>query len=682
MNKFFYLNAFASILFIFTGCNSAKHNFALGKKKYTQAEYQLAIERFQEATKKGKLSAKEKGEANYMIAESFRRSNRIQDAEPYYKKALSSKVEAEDASFYYGFAMKAAGNYEGAKAQFEDYASKGTNFDFINRAKAEVENLKVLSSIAQKKNFYKVENVEKLNTSSAEYSPFFLNKSNKLYFTSAREAGKVYNATGTGFTDIYEYVFDGGEKFSGQANHMPEIINTKNAHESSAIFSKDGKTMIFSRGNDGSKKGRQNVDIFSSTLEKDGTWSEPVMLAISDPNAWDSSPALSADGKTLYFSSDRESADAKGGSDIYKSTKNTKGEWGNVKNFGSPVNTRGNDMYPYETVNGDLFFSSDGHPSFGSLDLFALRKKKDSTFVENLGKPLNSSYDDFAMAFKDTVVGYFCSNRPDGKGDDDVYEFTDYSKIRIAHYILEGTTFGIDRTNKEYQLDSVEIKIVNAKGDTIFTTLSKDGKFKTELEPEQVYTIIPHKHEYFNKKENAVKFSLIGKKVPFAKLQPGENEFKFTAKTLIRKIEIDVIITIDNIYYDFNKAVIRSDAAVQLDSMVMFLIENPEILVELGSHSDARGSADYNRKLSQRRADAAVNYIINHGVESTRIIAKGYGEDKPKYLEKDIMKLPTKEEQEVLHQSNRRTEFRITGIKTTGPKRLIIKNKSDNIKIE
>jgi peptidoglycan-associated lipoprotein len=287
------------------------------------------------------------------------------------------------------------------------------------------------------------------------------------------------------------------------------------------------------------------------------------------------------------------------------------------------------------------------------------------------------------MVFKDSVVGYFCSNRPDGKGDDDVYEFTDFSKIRIAHYILEGTTFGTDMSNQEYSLDSVEIKIVNQKGDTIVSLLSKDGKFSTELEPEQVYTIVPHKSGYFRNKDNNIRFSLVGKKVPFSKLQPGDNEFKFAVKTLIKKIEINVIIAIDNIYYDFNKADIRPDAAVQLDSMVIFLVGNPEITVELGSHSDARGKADYNRKLSQRRADSAVNYIINHGVESSRITARGYGEDSPIYSEKEIIQLPTKEEQELHHQKNRRTEFKITGIKQGGNKKItIIRKDEKNIKIE
>jgi peptidoglycan-associated lipoprotein len=679
MNKVIFYKAIA-LLLIFTACNSGRKNFKVGKNKYDQAEYQLAIERFKEALNKGGISAKERTEANYMIAESFRRSNRIQEAEPFYNRALSGKIEDEAADFYYAYALKATGNYEGAKSHLESYIGRATNFDYKNRAEKEVENLKVLGEIATKKSYYKVENVEKLNTPSAEYSPFFQNKTKKLYFTSAREAEKIHNATGTGFTDIYEYVFDGVEKFSGQAKKMPEVINTPNAHESSSVFSKDGKTMIFSRGNDGSKKGRQNVDLFSTTLGKDGNWSEPEMLSVSDPNAWDSSPALSKDGKTLYFASDREHAEAKGGSDIYKATRNTKGDWGNVKNMGSPVNTHGNDAYPYEADNGDLYFSSDGHPSFGSYDLFVLRKGEDGAVkVENLGKPLNSSADDFALAFKDSIVGYFCSNRPGGKGDDDVYEFTDHSKIRIAHYILDGTSFGIDMSKQEYVLDSVEVKVVNQKGDTIATLLSKNGgKFSTELEPEQVYTLVPHKSGYFKSKDDKVKFSLVGKKVPFNKLEPGDTEFKFEAKTLIKKIEINVIITIDNIYYDFNKSDIRADAAVQLDSMVTFLASNPEIMVELGSHSDSRGSADYNRKLAQKRAEAAVNYIISHGIESSRIAAKGYGEDVPLYKEKDIMKLKTKEEQEVLHQKNRRTEFKITGIKEGGNKKIIIKKKEDN----
>ncbi|HEX8549176.1 MAG TPA: OmpA family protein [Cytophagaceae bacterium] len=671
-----------SATFIFYSCNPGKTAFKSGKKKFDQAEYQPAIEKFQEAVARNVSTT----ESNYYIAEAYRRSNRIQESEQFYKKAIDGNIEQEEAKFYYGFALKAAGNYAGAESQLQDYIKTGTNFDLVNRAKNELENLKVIGEIASKKTYYKVENVDKLNTEHTEYSPFFNKK--KLYFTSSRESEKVHAATGTGFTDIYEFKFDGTEKFSGQSVRLPDEVNTHDAHEASAIFSRDGKTMIFSRGNDGSKKGSQNVDLYTSALQVNGEWSEPKLLKISDPNAWDAQPALSYDGRTLYFASDRESSDAKGGSDIYRASKDGRGEWGNVRNLGSPINTRGNDMYPYETENGDLFFSSDGHPSFGSLDLFMVKKGGSKLTVENLGKPLNTAYDDFGMVFRDSIVGYFASNRPGGKGDDDVYEFTDLSKIRIAHYILDGSSFGRNDERGEFPLDSVDIKILNAKGDTIAKlTADKDGKFTTELEPEQVYTIIPTKIGFLKNKDRIVKFSLVGKKVAFKDLEPGENEFKFPVKTLLNEIILNLIITIDNIYYDFNKFDIRPDAAIQLDSMVIFLKDNAEISVELGSHTDPRGSPQYNRKLAQKRAESAVAYIVAHGIDQERITAKGYGEDIPLktkdslgrsvvLTEAYIKKFP-KPEAELLFQKNRRTEFRITGINTTGKKRIFVKSKED-----
>lgn len=678
-----------AFLIILQSCNSGKKAFKTGKKKYDQAEYQFAIDNLQQALNSNVNATV----CNYYIAEAYRRSNRMQEAEPYYSKAIAGNIEQEEAKFYYGFALKAVGNYKAAENQLEEYIKTGTNFDLVNRAKNELENLKVLEELATKKTYYRIENLDKLNTSATEYAPFFNKK--KLYFTSNREAEKIHAATGTGFTDIYEYVFDGVEKFSGQAKVLSEEINTQNAHEASAVFSRDGKTMIFSRGNDGSKSGSQNVDLYESKLGLNGEWSEPKLLPINDPNAWDSQPTLSANGRILYFSSDRESADAKGGSDIYQATRDGRGEWKNVKNLGSPVNTRGNDMFPYMNANGELFFSSDGHPSFGSLDLFWVRKDGDKQVVENLGKPLNTAFDDFNMVFRDSIVGYFCSNRPGGKGDDDVYEFTDLSKIRIAHYILDGTSFGKNDERGKFLLDSVDIKIVNTKGDTVAKLLSNaQGKFTTELEPEQVYTIIPNKHGFLKNKDRIVKLSLVGKKVPFKDLEPGDNEFRFPVKTLLNEIILNLIISIDNIYYDFNKWDIRPDAAVQLDSMVLFLKENPEISVELGSHSDNRGSAQYNRKLSQKRAESAVSYIIAHGIPSTRITAKGYGEDVPLVikdtttgsrivLNEAYIKKFSKEEAEPLHQKNRRTEFRITGISNTGRKRITVKNKEDQtIKLE
>jgi peptidoglycan-associated lipoprotein len=662
MNKFSYCILCLATVLIFA-CNPAKKQFDLGTRKFDQGEYQLAIDRYQQSLSKKGLTRAEMATANFKIAEAYRRSNRINEAEGYYKKAIGQNVQDDEAAYYYGYALKANSNYEGAIAQFNNYINNGKNFDLINRAKAEVENLKILENILAKKNYFKVENVDKINSKFAEYSPFFATKGNKLYYTANHEAEKTHSATGTGFTDIYEYVFDGVSKFSGQGKLLPEIINTKDAHEATPILSRDGRTLIFSRGNNGSRKGAQNVDIFTATLEKDGTWSEPRLLGLNDPLAWDGSPCLSNDGKKLYFASDREHPDAKGGNDIYVATRDSKGDWTNVKNLGAPINTRGDDLFPYEDTKGNFYFSSTGHPSFGGLDLFKVDKKGEELLINNMGKPLNSNFDDFAITFKDSIVGYFCSNRQGGEGDDDIYEFTDFSMIRLAHYMVDGQLNMKKKGDMISPLDGAIVKITNLKGDTIAKLNTKNGgKFSTELEPEQVYTIYVEHDECL--KEKPFKFSMIGKKVPFDKLQPGDNEFRFPFSGDLKEA-VGAIIRVNNINYDFNKADIRSDAAVILDSMVYFLNENPNITVELGSHSDTRGSSDYNRNLSQRRAQSAVDYIISKGISSSRIVAKGYGEDKPIVPDSQINKVNKKTQKDLfeeLHAKNRRTEFRVTGL--------------------
>ncbi|MFN3405115.1 MAG: OmpA family protein [Cytophagaceae bacterium] len=647
-----------AVIVLLGGCApSAMKSYKNGLKKFEQAEYQPAIENFQQSLSKGGPSAQN----NYYIAEAFRRSNRIHEAEGFYKKAIESNTTEEDAYFWYGFALKSVGNYEAASKQLNEYVKMGSNFDLVNRAKNEIENLKVLNEIVGKKSYFEVKNLDKLNTGFAEYSPTF--SQDKLYFTSNRDAQKMHAATGTGFTDIYEFIFDGSDYFSGQARILADIINTADAHEASCVFSKDGKIMIFSRGNNGSKKGNKDVDLYETRFEN-GAWSEPKMLAINDPNAWDSSPALSADGKTLYFASNRESGNAMGGTDLYKATRDANGEWGNVQNLGAPINTRGNELFPYEDAEGNFYFSSDGHPSLGALDLFVVKKDKGKAKVENMGRPINSSFDDFGITFKDTITGFFTSNRSGGKGDDDVYEFIDKSRIKIARYILDGSVFYTEvNKTEEIKLDGATVKLVSAKGDTIATVSSDgEGKYTYQIEPETNYKIVASKDGYM---KEVGTLSTMGKKVPYDKLEPGESVIKIPHKIVLPKKEVGVVIVIDNIYYDFNKWDIRPDAAEELDKIVEVLVNNPDIKMELGSHTDERGSADYNRKLSQKRAQSAVNYIISKGIAKDRITAKGYGEDKP------LVKNASTEED---HQRNRRTEFTVTNV--TNPN-LQIKSKGE-----
>ena len=306
---------------VFAACTpkSAKY-FAKAEVQYKQAEYQDAIENYQQSLSEGG----DPEQCNYRIAESYRRSNRIQEAEPFYKKAIDAGVKDEEAHFFYANALKSVGNYEGATAQYKQYIKTGSNFDLINRAKKELENLSALQAIVDNKTYYKVENVGALNTSESEYAPFFFK--DKLYFTTSRDAEKMYSQTGTGFTNIYEFIFDNVEQFSGQAMPLSDVINTDGAHEASCILTKDGKTMIFARGNTGAKKGPQDVQLFKSVLQADGKWGEPIMLAINDEKAWNACPALSLDEKTLYFASNRDVDGALGNIDIYKATLDANGE--------------------------------------------------------------------------------------------------------------------------------------------------------------------------------------------------------------------------------------------------------------------------------------------------------------------------------------------------------------------
>jgi peptidoglycan-associated lipoprotein len=631
-------------LAVATACSpkSAKY-FAKAEAQYTQTEYQDAIENYQQALSEGADPA----QCNYRIAECYRRSNRIQEAEPFYKKAIAAGIKDEEAYFFYGKAMQSVGNYEGASAEYKKYIKNGSNFDLINRAKKELENLTALQAIVEQKNYYKVENIGALNTSESEYAPFFFK--DKLYFTTSRDAEKMYAQTGTGFTNIYEFIFDNVEKFSGQAIPLPGLVNTDGAHEASCVITKDGKTMIFARGNTGSKKGPQDVDLYKSVLDADGKWGEPVLLAINN-KGWDACPALSLDEKTLYFASNRDTTDALGNVDIYKATLDANGEWSNPVNLGAPINTRGNDMYPNVASDGTFYFSSDGHPSLGSLDIFFIKKEAGKMTIKNIGQPINTSYDDFGLVWKDSLTGYFTSNRvTDGaKGDDDIYEVKNTYWDRSAKYIVDGTVFGKNKKNPQYILPNAIVYLLNCKGDTLRSIVADTAaKFQFELKADSCYYIAAQMDKYFAMpKSEWAKVTM--PTVPLKKLDIGENEIKKSAIVLLVKKER--IIIVRNILYDYDKWNIRPDAAVELDTMVMLMKDNPEINIELGSHTDERGAAEYNRKLAQKRAQAAVDYMVEHGIDRNRIIAKGYGEDEPA-----IRGAKTEAE----HQTNRRTTFKV-----------------------
>ncbi len=552
---------------LFSCVNKGEKYYGIGKKKFQEEEFHYAIENLDQSLSYG---IQPKAEANYMIAESYRLSNRLADAEKYYQIALEQGIEEENAMFYYAFAMKANGKYLSAKKQLKKYLKFGTNFGFLDRAKHELRNLKDLVSIAHQPRLFKVNNCAEINTDAIEYAPAFFKK-NKMYFTSSRGEGVVYAGQGTRYTDIFEYRFDGTNLCSGVEKPIGKIINQHKTHESSATFTDNFRTMVFSRSNTGRKKdATKEVDLFVSH-SSGGFWQEPTRLAISEQWSWDSNPSLSTDGKTLYFSSNREGGF--GGDDIWKALWSDSAKtWVNPVNLGPKVNTEGNEQFPYERYDGKLFFASDGRPGFGGLDVFMMTKDdKGKQITWNVGKPVNSGGDDFAIIYKNDTTGYFTSNRKGGKGDDDIYSFGYQAKNATIEYVLAGVIYGktLDRkgnvTDSEVILPNSLVVLTDKSGKQIgVDTADTKGKYSFKVKPEQLYRIKASHGGYL---ANDKEFSTIGKTLPTKKVafQKGAVVFKENL-TLIPLVE-GMLVDFPPVYYESGSWEITKESLATLEQM-------------------------------------------------------------------------------------------------------------------
>lgn len=678
------LSAIAFLIFFTSSCiNKATKHYNRGLQKFDMEEFEFAAEDMKQALAYGAS----KKATNYYIAESYRLSNRIYEAEPFYAASIDAGVKNQHAHFYYGFALKANGKYENAKEAFKKYLANGTKADYVDRARHEIKNLKELEKMAYRKRFFDVKNFEALNTAGIEYSPMMLG--DDLYFTSSRGEGPMFPGQGTRFTDIFRWRFDGITKQSGVASNLEmAALNLPHVHEATACFSPDGKTMIFSRSNSGKKNDiTQEVDLFQSDYIA-GYWTEPKRLKINNSNSWDSNPCFSADGSMLYFSSNRKGG--LGGDDIWFAIKNIDGDWDMAQNVGAPINTDGNEQFPYERKDGRFYFSSDGHAGYGELDTYEVLVTSDGEqVVRNLGKPLNGNHDDFAITFSSFETGYFSSNRPSGKGDDDIYYF-DYKNIAedpccknfdsccVISLIIDGEVFGKKLqgekiTNEEIILPFSSVTLSDTNGVTLATTIADSiGHFHFNVLAETVYLLKASKDGYVTRE---VEYSTIGKSLSKEDLAFVDQDIRLKSKIVLDPITKGLVLEFPPIYYDYNSAKIRKDAAAVLKLMTQVLNDNPTIIVEIGSHTDSRSSETYNQTLSQKRAQSAVDYIISLGISKERLIAKGYGESDPRTLNKNmdgfakgtklteefVSSLQDEQQIESCHQLNRRTEFKIIG---------------------
>lgn len=621
--------------------NKALKNFRYGNYENVIAYY------------KGVLTSQpNNGKANFYIAESYRQSNRIKLAEPYYEKAGGPGISKDTVLLHLAKAQQANGKYAEAQQTLESLAASTEVESLRDRANKELTGLRRLDELAQQKSYYRIKNLEALNSNFSEYSPAYIN--GELYFTSSRSNDRIYASTGTPFTDIYKAKTQGANVDAETINPLPETINTPNVNVGTIAFSPDGRTMVFAKGNTGKRKGANDVDLYLSRF-RNNAWTEPVQININQPDSWESAPAFSPDGRHLYFSSNRKGGF--GGLDLYSAQMDSRGRFTRVRNLGPEINTSGNESFPHISENGKMYFSSDGHSGYGMLDIFVVERVNGKTVIQNLGEPVNSTADDFGIFLFRVDRGFFTSNRDGGKGDDDIYTFVnDDPNLRVVNYYLQGVTYSMRPDSTRDILPDTKVTLLDSKGDIMQDYVTgNDGKFLFRVYENEKYTLIGETEGFLVERGQ---YQTIGKTVDPATLKELVTNITLDTLMVLDRLEKNKVFVLKNIYFGYDSANIRPESARELDKLVEVLNDNPEIKIEMSSHTDSIGSIEFNINLSQRRAAATVNYLIKQGIAPERLVAKGYGESKPIARNTN----PDGSDNPDGRQRNRRTEFKILEI--------------------
>ena len=648
-------NSVYCLLFIgfclLTACTAETH-VKKGDQFYAIGEYFDAAAEYKKAYSRTQTKEKEKrGQRAWKMSQSYRRINYTAKAIGGYQNAIRYGYPDSMAYFYLAQLQQKNGDYKSAVKSYNAFLEKKPGDTLsINGLKG--------CELAQKwKGEFSLYSIKKepiLTSRRSDFCPALLgDDSDMLYFTSTRndaQGKEISGITGTKSSDIFFSRKDDKGKWE-QPEPAEGELNSE-YEEGACCFSPDGKTMYLTRCTYDSDYPRY-AEIYTST-RSDASWSKPQLLQISkDTLSSFAHPAISPDGSWLYFTSDMPGG--QGGLDIWRIAITEHG-LGGVENVGFPINTPGDEMFPVFRPNGDFYFSSNGHVGMGGLDI--IKGTCDSLGVwtlENLKYPMNSSGDDFGITFEGLHNrGYFSTNRGDARGWDHIMWFEHPEVIQT----VKGWVYEKDG----YELPEGLVYMVGDDGTYLKISVRGDGSFEQEVKPNVNYVFLGTCKGYLNHKEElSVDTSSVSK--------------EYTLQFPLASINNPVLIR--NIFYEFDSAELLESSTLALDSLIDLLNENPNVTIELAAHCDYRGADEYNEKLSQRRAESVVNYLIAHGIDTLRLTPVGYGEKRPKVVtrkiaatydflnegdtltEAFILQFEDEEKQEICNSLNRRTEFKV-----------------------
>ena len=661
-----------------------------GDKYFALGEYYDAATQYKKAYAQTKAKDRPlRGQRALKMADCYRRINQTQRAMAAYNNAVRYRQADTTALFHLAQLQLKNGSYKDAEKTFLQLLDSLGTTEAALRPKNSTRNsaLKPQAATPKSQNAtlksriltglqsarmapqwkadaeysgYTVKKQELFNSRRAEYSPMLAgDDSDQLYFSSTRnqaQGDELSGITGTKNADIFFSQRDDKGKWS-----KPEPIDTDlntEEDEGACTFSPDFKTMYLTVCKTDPSYPRYAQ--IAKASRSDASWGKPTVMELTkDTLSTFAHPAVSPDGMWLYFVSDMPGG--QGGYDIWRMELSDK-SMGNVENLGPDINTAGNELFPTFRPNGDLYFSSDGLPGMGGLDIYIAEpvtveddEGNVSSYyrIDHPGYPLNSAGDDFGMTFEGLHNrGYFSSNRGDARGWDHIYSFEKEEIIQT----VKGWVYEQDG----YELPQALVYMVGNDGTNQKLSVKGDGSFTQEIRPGVDYVFLGTCKGFLNHKEEL-------------RVDTVQESQEYVLQFPLPSITAPVLI--DNIFYDFDKATLRPESAEALDKLVVLLNENPNVTIELSAHTDNRGSDQYNQRLAQRRAETVVSYLIEHGIASDRLTPVGYGEQKPKVVrrkltekytwlkegdvltEEFINALDDEEKRDICHQLNRRTEF-------------------------